>query len=438
MSAVGLYHALGSYLRVRTFPLIHGSATSVEKWQTKRLSNWIKRHVSAVPAFGEAARDGSRLQQFPVMTKADLMADFAAYNSAGISAKQGWEAFAGPKQIGPYVVGASTGTSGNRGLFVISQQERFRWLGAILAKGVPDFWRHKDRVAVMLPLDTPLYDTANKTSRLQLQFFDTSNPLDSLIDGLEGFVPTILIAPPRVLRRMVEMGVAVSPRSVFSAAEKLEAFDRNIIEAGLKTRLREIYMASEGLLAVSCKHNRLHLCEDCMHFELEDVGDGLVSPIISDFSRTTQIMMRYRMNDLLRMDSAPCPCGSPLRVVSEVIGRVDDVFKLSDTSGNAVEITPDLIRNTIVDTDRTIRDFRVIQTAPERIELKLEQDCLSDIGERARARLVELFAKHGCEPSINLAFEQLTEPPRGKLRRVECRLEGRVSDSKSSSMASKI
>ncbi len=422
MEAFSLFHALNSYLRVRVFPLKHRNARSVEIWQNKRLSDWIKKHVSAVPAFRVTAQDDAGLSNFPVMTKADLMANFAGYNNAGISAEQGWEAFAGPKQIGRYTVGASTGTSGNRGLFVISQKERFRWLGAILAKAVPDFWRYKDRVAVMLPLDTPLYDTANKTSHLQLKFFDTSKPLNSLTNDLIQFAPTILIAPPRVLRRLVESKVAVSPRAVFSAAEKLEEFDRQIIEDGFHISLREIYMASEGLLAVSCKDGRLHLSEDCMHFELEEVGDGLVSPIISDFSRTTQIMMRYRMNDLLRMDVMPCTCGSPLRVVSEVIGRMDDIFHLANGNGHAVEVMPDIIRNAIVDTDRTIKDFRVIQSASNKIELLLDRSCTPELANKARAQLVSLFAKHRCEPSVTIVFADLSKPTRGKLRRVECRL----------------
>ncbi len=423
MESIGLIYAIGSYFRVRLFPIVYRSRQSLENWQTRRLSHWIDNHVRAVPAFRTDVQGGNKISDFPVMTKADLMADFVSYNSVGITTEQGWEAFAGPRKIGRYIVGASTGTTGNRGLFVISQRERFKWLGAILAKGVPDFWRYKDRVAVMLPLHTPLYDSANKMSRLRLQFFDTSKPLDSLTAELEKFAPSILIASPRVLRRLAETGLDLSPRLVFSAAEKIEAFDKDIIEVAFQTQLREIYMASEGLLAVSCQHGKLHLSEDCMHFELEDAGHGLVSPVISDFSRTTQIMMRYRMNDLLRMDDAPCPCGSPLRVVSEVIGRMDDIFELESVDGRMVEITPDVIRNAIVDSSRTIQDFRVVQTDRDHIELKLDHACPASIAERAHEQLTELFAEHGCPVNISLALVDLTKEANGKLRRVECRYE---------------
>ncbi len=108
-------------------------------------------------------------------------------------------------------------------------------------------------------------------------------------------------------------------------------------------------MATEGLLGVTCAHGRLHLTEDCMHFSFEEKAGGLSLPIISDFSRKTQIMARYRLNDLLRLSAEPCSCGSPLQVVDEVVGREDDIFYLQGDDGPLVALTPDILRNTIVD-----------------------------------------------------------------------------------------
>ena len=416
-----LLHALRSYAHVRSFQHRHRSRRSVEDWQNRCLARWIERHVGEVPAFSDRASRGARLADFPVMTKSDLMADFAAYNRVGLDAEGGWRAFEGSRTFGNHVVGASTGTSGNRGLFVVSRAERFRWLGAILAKGLPDFWRRRDRIAVLLPLDTPLYDTANKAGRMKLRFFDTSLPLEGIVDELVSFQPTVMIAPPRILRRLASADLALAPRALFSAAEKLEAFDRRIVEAAFKVRLREIYMATEGLLAVTCGQGRLHLSEDCMHFELEEADGELVSPIISDFSRTTQIMLRYRMNDLLRIDTRPCSCGSPLRVVSEVIGRMDDVFRLRTPGGRSIELTPDIIRNAVVDGHRSIDDFRVVQTGHESVELHLPASSSTVVRQAAVARLAPLFEQHGCTPHITLVTLEAKADPRHKLRRVENR-----------------
>ena len=347
------------------------------------------------------------------------MADFARYNTTRISNADGWAAFAGSKQIGDLIVGASTGTSGNRGLFVISQAERFAWLGAILAKAIPDFWRHRDRVAILLPLDTPLYDSANRTRRLTLQFFDISAPFDEVGPRLAAFNPTIIVGPPRILRACAEQELNLNPRRIFTAAETCDPLDRGIIEAGFRQPLGEIYMATEGLLATTCHKGRLHLTEDCIHFELEPAGKGLVTPIISDFSRKTQIMARFRMNDLLRLDPSSCPCGSPLRAVAEIVGRQDDVFHLTQDDGVTTMLTPDVLRNAIVDADRQIDDFRLVQTGPNCMTLYLSRDLEQKTKTAASGALSDLLTRHNCSQT-QLEISDLFPHDTGKLRRIRC------------------
>ena len=413
---IGLIWAFASYLRIRCFPHVIRDRPALQRWQQRRLARWLACDVPRVDAFRAPAH---RLEDLPVMDKAHLMADFSRYNTARITNDQGWAAFAGSRQIRDLIVGASTGTSGNRGLFVISQRERFAWLGAILAKAVPDFWWHRNRIAVLLPLDTPLYDSANHAARLKLAFFDINRPLESLGPDLEAFAPTLLIAAPRILCRILALNIKVSPRRVFSGSEKLDGIDRRVIEDGFGVPLGEIYMATEGLLAVSCARNRLHLAEDCLHFELEPVSGTLVSPIISDFSRKTQIMARYRMNDLLDLDDRPCPCGSPLRVVKEVVGRQDDVFSLPSDAGGRVDLTPDILRNAILDTDRAISDFRLTQTGDNKLDLRLPAAILTATGPAVRARLQALFQRHHVSPDCRIDLAELEPHQMGKLRRIK-------------------
>lgn len=411
---MALWSALTTYAHVRSFAYRVRSRKALETWQAGQLRRWLAHDVPQVDAFSGPIQN---LHDLPIMEKADLMADFARYNVPRISNAQGWAAFAGTRQIGDNIVGASTGTSGNRGLFVISQAECFAWLGAILAKAVPDFWRHRDRVAILLPLDTPLYDSANQTRRLQLQFFDINTSFDALAPALGAFNPTIIVAPPRILRACVTAKLPLTPRRVFTAAETCDPLDRGAITTGFRLPLGEIYMATEGLLATTCAKGRLHLAQDCIHFELEPAGHGLVTPIISDFSRKTQIMARYRMNDLLRLDPARCPCGSPLQVVAEVVGRQDDVFHLTGDAGFVMTITPDILRNAIVDADRQITDFRLVQTGAARVTLALCASVADSARSAALRNLATVFAQQGCAQT-RLELTNLIPHDRGKLRRI--------------------
>ncbi|MEM1236315.1 MAG: F390 synthetase-related protein [Pseudomonadota bacterium] len=405
---MSLVQALKTYAHVRTVPWRFADRSALTAWQERRLQAWLAQDVPGVAAF---ARPVSTLSELPVMEKTDLMEDFSRYNKAGVTNEAGWGAFAGEKQIGDLIVGASTGTSGNRGLFVISQRERFAWLGAILAKCLPDFWRMRDRVAILLPVNTPLYDSANRTRALRLQFFDIGAPFAEITAQLERFDPTVIVAPPRILRRLAEAGSALNPRKIFAGSETLDPVDRSPIEAGFGLRLGQIYMATEGLLATTCDHGSLHLAEDCMHFELEPKSGGLVTPIISDFNRRTQIMARYRMNDLLRLSDEPCICGSPLRRVAEVVGRQDDVFELG-----GIEVTPDVLRNAVVDADRAISDFALAQVSARTVELGLAETLAASAREAARAAVLDAIQRKGACADVRLT--PLADHRPGKLRRV--------------------
>jgi phenylacetate-coenzyme A ligase PaaK-like adenylate-forming protein len=146
-----------------------------------------------------------------------------------------------------------------------------------------------------------------------------------------------------------------------------------------------------------------------------------VSPIISDFTRQTQVMARYRMNDLLRLKAEPCACGSPLRAVAEIVGRCDDVFELPGASEDGtVLVTPDVLRNAILDADRRITDFRLVQNGRDTLRLLLPKYLPAETVEGARAALARLLHGMGAVALIVAAREDLP-PPAAKLRRVERR-----------------
>jgi phenylacetate-CoA ligase len=364
-----------------------------------------------------------RLVDLPVMDKAQLMVDFASYNVPGVTAQQVRDAMARDYRIGSHTVGASTGTSGNRGFFVISDAERFRWLGTILAKTIADLLWHRQRVAIILPQGTGLYDSANQFRQIQLRFFDLTVGPETWQGALETFDPTVIVAPPKVLRHMAEQGFRAQPIRVFSAAETLDPVDRPVIEAAFGAPLEQIYMATEGLLGVTCRHGCLHLAEDSIHFEFEPAEDGLVTPLISSFRRDTQILARYRMNDLLRLAPEPCPCGSPLQAVEEVVGRMDDCFHLQGQL-----ITPDVLRNAVLTADSRITDFRIVQTGRQDIALTLPPDLPSETADRAKHQLETLLRHRGLRAEVTLIRKPLALDVSRKLRRVErrCTLDGKT------------
>lgn len=409
-----------AWWRTRQLASTLHTRADLERRQNRRIARWMAEALPGIPYY---SRFGARrLEDLPIVDKSVLMADFGVFNCAGIDGETGWRIFFG-KDRAPagFHVGASTGTSGNRGLYVISDAERYEWLGVLLAKALPRYPFEGARIALVLPQVSALYSATNRAPRLSLRFFDLKAGLETLAPAICDWKPDTLIAPPKVLRWLAERTPPAGVKRLFSGAEVLDAPDRAIIERVFKVPVREIYMATEGLLGVACEHGTIHLLEDALHFELEPVGtDGLVSPIITDFTRTTQIMARYRMNDLLRLRERPCPCGSPLRAVAEIVGRADDILLLPAIDGSRlVEVTPDILRNVILDCDGRITDFRLVQVGPDRLTLSLPEP-LSDLGPGVCAAIEGLFARLGIRAVIDF---DVGLPATGvaKIRRIERR-----------------
>jgi len=415
-----LLRLAGAFLRTRRLARRLKTRADVERWQEQRIAHWLGHAVPEVGYY--RGRQFRSLGDLPVIDKAVLMANFERFNSARITAEACWAILEGGRQPPGHIVGASTGTSGNRGLFVISTAERWEWLGVMLGKLLPRFPLETARIALALPLSTALYSSASRTRRVALQFFDLKRGVEAVTPEIVAWRPDTIIAPPNVLRFLAEHDLTLAPKRLFSAAEVLDLVDRTAIERRYRLTLGQIYMATEGLLGTSCAHGTLHLAEDAVHFELEPVpGSDLVSPIISDFIRETQVMARYRMNDLLRLAREPCPCGSPLRAVAEIVGRSDDIFVLPRRDGEGtVTVTPDVLRNAILDADRRIADFRLIQTGADAIELLLAADAPSEMLAVARDAVERLLAAMAARAQLSARAAPLSAPT-VKLRRVERR-----------------
>ncbi|MCF2870673.1 CoF synthetase [Octadecabacter sp. G9-8] len=412
---IGPIEAIQSFVITRWRSRAGQSRGGFERWQNRAVRTWLKKRLPKVGFYKIA--DG-QLSDLPVNDKATLMAHFDQFNTHGLTADAAWEVLKSGGQHGDLTVGASTGTSGNRGLFVVSEREKHRWLGAIVAKTMADLMWKPQRVAIILPQDTGLYGNANRLSFIKLRTFSVLEPPQDWRADLEQFDPTVIVAPPKMLRYFAQHNYAIRPVRVFSAAETLDRVDEWIANAFFDHPIRQIYMATEGLLAVSCAHGTLHLAEDSVAFEYESLGDGLVSPLITSFRRDTQIMARYRMNDVLRLSDTPCPCGSPLQPVAEIVGRMDDVFVFD----GAVQITPDVMRNAVLDADRMITDFRLIQMSNDRVVLRLPPSVTSQTAQKACHAVQALLERF--RTSAQVVLEQIDLPlqTNQKLRRVERRV----------------
>ncbi len=407
--------AMTAYARTVALAARLSSREQIRRHQDRQCIRLTQHALKTIPFYRKA---GPRFEDFPIIDKALQQSRFEEFNQPGISLDEVIKAIeAGRDQVRGHFVGQSTGTSGNRGRFVISAAERFVWLGTIVAKTMPDALMRRRRVALALPGFSTLYRSAGRGSHIQLAFFDLALGIQKWRDDLVHFRADAIVAPPKVLRVLAEQGVLAGVEP-FSGAEVLDPLDRVVIEHATGRKVREIYMATEGLFGVGCRHGTLHLAEDVVRFEWEALpGSSLVVPIVTDMVRRVQPMIRHRMNDLVELSDRSCPCGSAFQAVTRIHGRVDDLFKFDGPQGPII-VTPDILRNAVVDADPRIDDFRIRQRRDGHVVVSLDAALPDEVHDKARLSLEKVLRRLGAEVLVEAARGMTPRFDR-KLRRVE-------------------
>lgn len=369
-------------------------------------------------------------RELPPSRKADLMANFEDWNTAGIRladalrvARQAEDSRdfspALPTRRGPVTVGLSTGTSGNQGVFLASRAERLQWAGVVLRRLLPDWpagLLGGQRIAFFLRAEGGLYRSVQSRT-LQFQFFDLLRPIPELARALTAFEPTVLVGPPSVLRAVAQAGAQARPRRVVSVAEVLEEDDQTFLEAQFGP-LVQVYQATEGLLALPCLHGQLHLNEAHVHFDWEDLPGGYVRPIVTDFRRRTQPFLRHRLDDVLKLADG-CPCGLAARRIERIVGRQDDALRLPAAAGGTVTVWPDFLRGALGRVT-PVQEYRVVQDGKHALTLELDP-LTAETQDWAQKELSRALERCGVDvQALQIAVRAWTPAPAGvKRRRVQ-------------------
>lgn len=221
------------------------------------------------------------------------------------------------------VAGFSTGTSGqNRGLFVTNGNERASYIGQILGKVfAPTELLKIRKIALCLRAGNSLY---NMPKKIDFRFFALSTDREEITKNIADFAPDVLIAPPQILLAIAKANYKwANLRKILYGAEGMNFFERTFIHSRIGIDPAPIYQATEGFLGAPCIKGNLHLNEDNIFFEFEDLKNGAFSPIISDYKRKTQAIIKLNLDDIISFKQ--CDCGSNYKSI-ENIGRKSDIW----------------------------------------------------------------------------------------------------------------
>jgi putative adenylate-forming enzyme len=407
----------------------------LESWQRKRLSQFLHYVLPNAPRYRDMKYSG--LSDLPIMDKSVMMDDFRANNTRGVELEEALAVALHAEEsrdftpsLGDITVGLSSGTSGNRGVFLVSRAERLRWAGIMLARALPrdlflrliSPWQPPLRIAFFLRANSNIYTTLD-SRRIEFCFHDLLLGVDPAVPRLNKELPDLLVGPPSLLFALAAEARAgrlrISPGHVISVAEVLEDRDAAMLQESFGSRPHQLYQATEGFLGYTCESGTVHLNESYLHIEPEwmDAEHCRFQPVITDFSRDTQLIVRYRLNDVLLQRRETCPCGRADRAISKIEGRADEVIWLpSLETDRSVAIFPDQLRRAMLFAGAMVREYDVTQSG---MQLKVgllpdgDMQLARQLVESEMEKLFEIVAVR--RPA--LSFTEWTPPEAGAKRR---------------------
>jgi phenylacetate-CoA ligase len=325
------------------------------------------------------------LHRLPVLTKTMLMEHFDTLVTDCAIRLQDVEVhmanLRGDEQfLGRYWVNATSGSTGQPGLFLFNRAE---WIAILTSFARAHEWAgvqvrltHRMRMASVAST-TPWHMSARVGATLRSWWMPAlrlaaSESVDTIGQRLNAWQPEMLVVYASMARILAEEQLAgrlrITPQLIFTSSEVLTEETRRRAEVAWGKKLFNEYAATEtGALAAECEqHHGLHLFEDLVLTEVVDNANRPVPPgvygdkvLITSLFNHTQPLIRYELSDNVQLATAPCPCGRPYALLAGIQGRREDVLHLPAATGGEMAVQP-MVFNRILDTVPA-RGWQVVQ-----------------------------------------------------------------------------
>jgi len=416
---------------------------TIKGYQRKQINKLIK-HANKKSKFYSTFYTDYNLTDFcnlPFINKQLFMDNFTQLNTVGLTREECINHCLEKEQSRDfseyykgYLVGMSTGTSGNRGIEFVSKLETIMMQLLVFFR-FPFPKTKKIHLAFILRVFSPGF--GHNGRKIRITYVSPLDTIESIVKKLNALNPNLLSGPPSVLqvlaRAKKEGSLKVSPLLIISYGEVLSSNVKKIVEKDFNCSVVEVYKSSESFIALPCKDGKMHINEDTTLVEVLDKNNEPVEPgkpgfvVVTDFIKRKTPIIRYKLNDLLTIDPEPCSCGSKFRVIKEVHGRADDIILGKKIGSDELQfILPDYIRRSIISSSESIEEYNAIQTSPENLTINLqlvanaEKPVKKEIERTIQQSLERIFSKHDSKmPELDFQYVSLKQDFDKKLRRIQ-------------------
>jgi len=453
-----------SYRTSQQYAATQMSPERLHQLQQKRLRQLLQtaRASSAYyrEKFRHIAAECADLTQYPVTTKAEMMAHFDQVVTDPAVTRSGVEEFIADIRnvsqhfLGKYAVAHTSGSQGQPTLIVQNQQVQdllfdfqmtrgnAEYRGAWrLLRGVLNLW-NPTRLAVLVnqqgffPSSWFWQHLPRFMHHFMRFLFVPVNDPD-LIAKLNAFSPAVLSATPTTMDLLALKADQLHLprlRQVVTSSENLTPKARGRINAAFRTPVMDNYASGECIFMTNgCPTlTGAHINADWVILEVVDENNRPVPPgqmghkvLMTNLANTVQPFIRYEINDRLAMATEPCGCGNRLPRIETIHGRAADFFWVATSSGYRPLTTYPFLH--AFDYLHEVREWQAEQVERNRIIVRLEPlpGTVTDL-DMARSRLDERLAPTGLLRDLQITFEVVprlkTDAHTAKFRRMISRV----------------
>jgi phenylacetate-coenzyme A ligase PaaK-like adenylate-forming protein len=352
----------------------------------------------------------------------------------------------GRRLLGKYTVTTSSGTTGRRAFFVMSDESR-RTAFTVATRGMSSvltpctllrLLAGRWRTAMLVPTGghfashVVAVQQRDETPRVDKRIFPVTTPMPELVRQLNVFRPVYIECYPTIgalLATEQESGrLRIQPALLRLGGEGLSEAEYARIRAVFGAKILDLYGANEfPALMVKCPHGWYHTHDDWMVLEPVDAshrptpaGEQSHTVLVTVLYRREQPILRYDVGDSVLVRPDPCPCGSPFTAI-QVRGRVPILMRFLTADGREVTLSsfPLSLQVELAD---GVELFQIVQTAPNTLRVRLQPrpGCAPDrVWTDVSTRLSRMLAEHDLAHVLVERARELPElSPGGKLRSV--------------------
>jgi putative adenylate-forming enzyme len=365
------------------------SRQQLESYQAESLRN-LRQHAYERSPFYQSFHKGLMdrpLQELPVLTKAMMMEHFDELvtdrnlHLEEIRANAS-QSEAGQRYKDRYWVNATSGSSGHPGFFLFDEGE---WVSVLASFARSQEWSgvkidltHRQKMATVASI-SPWHMSSQVAATVKSWWRPSlrvaaSQPLSKTVEELNAWQPEVLVSYASMTGILAEEQLAhrldISPKFVYPASEVLTLQTIKRVREAWGIEPFNQYVATEAA-SIAAEHQscrRMHFLEDLVITEVVDdqyrpvpAGQFGTKLLVTTLFSRTQPLIRYELNDSVRVSAEPHNCGLPFAVLESIQGRVEDSLTLPALSSGTVLIRP-LVINRIMDIV-PVSGWQVVQQA---------------------------------------------------------------------------